>query len=520
MIGFKPYTIGFITDPTLSRDRMQIALRAVSHLREIADVRFFAGNLSEEELLGRIQNAHIDLLLAPWHKYLHYSRIEAFFGTSRLGGATMIGYFTEDIAPHELSEEEYHLRSILIDLNRLSSTEAGEILKLFLRDSTRSGIKSFLNPRTLVHYETWSAQVGLGFRIDTVLNLPEIKNAKWKNRTQSIRLLLSSLWSLVFDSGPGRRDLEKSQKERENRAYFECAADSGALIFRLCYAEPGWKSKDVLHQFWPGSMTPSHAGQILGQFSDLLRVHVDPESSELEITLVLYPSAPAERTSNILKSIWIEPLSKISHLERSLEHESTNESYHRPLVTHHHLIGNAVQQIEDLRQVIESRDETIRNLSSKGKMTETVFVYPNGLENDQLIHLISKKITESRSRMLALQHEYGNGEVQNSNDIYKADRIMRDIRELVTQQRNWITKLKSILLNAEEDLEPVFKRDGIQKNAPKNTLLSDPVSEEEEALSVAGTEQRTDRRPKKRNPYSTTLESSKEVPPKSSKKAS
>ncbi|RYZ66268.1 MAG: hypothetical protein EOP09_12925, partial [Proteobacteria bacterium] len=243
MQGLKPYTIGFVTDQSLSRERTQIALRAINQLREIADVRFFAGTLTEDELLKRVTNEHLDLLLVPWHQYLYLQRIEAHFGLTRTSGPTLIGYFAEDISPTEIHEEDYHFRAIFIDLNRLATQESADLLKLFLRDSTRWGIKPLAMPSTLVHYETWSAQVGIGFRIDTLLNLPEVANTNWSKRSNSIRILLSALWSMIFDHGPGKRDSKKSNEERANRAYFEFAADSKSLFFRLCYQEPGWKVK-------------------------------------------------------------------------------------------------------------------------------------------------------------------------------------------------------------------------------------------------------------------------------------
>jgi hypothetical protein len=493
--GFKPYTIGFITDPTLSRERTQIALRAVSQLRETADVRFLPGNLEEDELLARIRTESFDLLLAPWHLYLHYQKIEAHFGLARLGGPTMVGYFAEDLSPAELSEEDHHFRAILIDLNRLASKESGEILKLFLRDSTRWGIKPLLMPSTLVHYETWSAQVGLGFRMDTVLGLSEISNTNWKHRMNSIRMLITALWSLVFDHGPGRRDGLKNHNEREARAYFEFGADSTALVFRLCYHEPGWKVKDVLHQFWPGALSPSHAGQIIGQFADLLRVHVDPETSEIEVTAVLYPSAPSERAADIIKSIWIEPLSGPTRLERFYESDVTLETYHRPLITHHELIGNAVEKIDELKSILRKKEEMIKELTSKGNITETVFVYPNGRDNDQILQLFGKKAQESRTRVQSLHEQLNSLQADHGHDENRAQRLIREIKDLALLQKNWVIKLKSLIEAIQENMAPNFSPDEFNK-AP-NPLVSpiDPAAEEEAAIAVAGTQTR---QPKKR----------------------
>ena len=217
-----------------------------------------------------------------------------------------------------------------------------------MTDSTRWGLRPLMQSGTVLHFDSWTAQVGMGFRIDTVLNLNEIANSHWVKRANAVRVLLSALWSLIFDNGPGKADRARSGADRTSRAYFEVSADAHCLGFRLCYSEPGWKVKDVLHQFWPGALTPSAAGQILFQYSDMLRVHVDPDSSEIEIVCTLFPSGPSERATDILHTLWIEPISNMTRLERFSESPETQEHFHKPLVTHHALIGNAAEKIDEL----------------------------------------------------------------------------------------------------------------------------------------------------------------------------
>src|SRR5687768_44006 len=96
MQGTKPFTIGFVTDPCLSREKTQIALRALNSLRNIAEIRYYPGNLSETDLVERVKRETLDLLMVPWHTYLHYQKLEAQFGLTRTHGPTMVGYFAED----------------------------------------------------------------------------------------------------------------------------------------------------------------------------------------------------------------------------------------------------------------------------------------------------------------------------------------------------------------------------------------------------------------------------------------
>lgn len=490
MQGAKPFTIGFVTDPSLSREKTQIALRAINALRNYAEVRYYPGNVTEEELVSRVSKESLDLLLVPWHTYLHYQKLEAHFGLTRTHGPTLVGYFAEDVSPYELQEEDHHFRAILVDLNRLATTECATLLKSLLRDSTRWGLRPFLQPATPVHYETWAAQVGLGFRIDTVLALNEIASSNWVKRANSLRVLVSAMWSLIFDNGPGKADRGKSGAERTARGYFEVGADVHCLGLRLCYTEPGWKAKDVLHQFWPGALTPSTAGQILLQYADVLRVHVDPENSEIEVVVLLYPSAPAERATDLLRTLWIEPLSHLTRLERFVEAPETREHYHKPLVTHHDLIGNAADKIDVLKKELETRDHEIEDLKSKTGAKENIFIYPAGLDGEQLLDLFNRRVAESKMKIKSLQAQIAALRKDNPADMKEATRLAQEVRDLASRQKSWIAKIGEMIEAYEKAQLEQQEKTQVKTPAPEPVT---PESEEEAALAVAGTQTRQPR---------------------------
>lgn len=494
MQGSKPFTIGFVTDPCLSREKTQIALRALNSLRDIAEIRYYPGTLNEEQLVDRLKSETLDLLMVPWHTYLHYQKVEAQFGLTRTHGPTMVGYFAEDVSPFELQEEDHHFRAILIDLNRLTTTEASLVLRSFLRDSTRWGLRALLQPATPLHFESWTAQVGLGFRIDTVLNLNEIANSHWAKRANSVRVLIAALWSMIFDHGPGKADRGRNGADRTSRAYFEVAAEAHCMGFRLCYSEPGWKVKDVLHQFWPGALTPSAAGQILFQYSDLLRVHVDPDASEIEIVCALFPSGPAERSVDILRTLWIEPLSNLTRLERFSESPETQNEHHRPLVTHHALIGNAAEKIDDLKKQVDVKDHEIEELRSKGTTKENIFIYPSGLDGDQLVDLVNRRLTEIKAKIKSATSQLQSQRQDRDDELKEAARLIKEIRELQAQQKTWIARLAEIV----EEYQRQFAVAAQERTA---ALAIDPEisdqTDEEIALAAAGTQTRE---PKTRKP--------------------
>jgi len=503
MQGAKPFTIGFVTDPTLSREKTQIALRAVNALRSYADVRYYPGNLSEEDLITRVSKESFDLLLVPWHSYLHTHKLEAHFGLTRMHGPTVVGYFAEDISPFELQEEDHRFRAILVDLNRLTTEESSSVIKSLLRDSTRWGLKPLLQPANFLHYETWNAQVGLGFRIDSVLELNEIASSHWNKRSNTIRILISALWSLIFDNGPGKADRGKMGSEKPPRGYFEVSADSRGLGLRLCYVEPGWKVKDVLHQFWPGALTPSTAGQVLLQYADFLRVHVDPENSEIEVTVMLYPSAPSERAHDSLRTLWIEPLSHLTRLERFTESPETQEHYHKPLITNHDLIGRAAEKIDLLKKELTEKTGEIQNLKSKGNASENIFIYPAGLNGDQLLELFNRRVTESKLKIKSLQSQILLLRKDRNEDRLEATRLMQEIREHAASQKSWISKISETIENyhkaqAVQEEKAEAAASALSGTAKTAAPEGPQLSEEDLALSVAGTEQRQVKTPPKK----------------------
>lgn len=495
MSEVKLYTIGFVTDPSLSREKTQVALRAIHGLRSEAEIRYFPGNLTESELLERVEREPLDLLLVPWHMYLGYQKLEAHFGLSRTEGPTVAGWFAEDFSPYELEQQDHSFRAIFIDLNRLRPNESMVVLRSLLRDTTRWGLKPFLSPQTPLHFETWNSQLGLGFRIDTILVLPEIQNSQWIKRANSLRVIVSALWSLVFDQGPGKADTQKSAGTlAPPRGYFEIGADNKALGFRLCYTEPGWRVKDILHQFWPGGTKLSGAGQILTHYSDLFRVHVDPETSEVEIVCILFHSAPSESATDVMRTLWIEPLNKSCRFERFTEDPLMEEPFHKALVTHHNLIGNAAELIDNLKGKVEDQTKEIETLKTKGVTKENIFIYPAGFGGEQLLELFNRRIMENSSKLKSLQHQQSRLNLEKSADASESARLSKDARQLSVQKKNWLVTLRELYerlaeSNGVDDPDQPLALSALPELPPETPTT--PEEEEAQALAAAGTQERT-----------------------------
>src|SRR5579859_558845 len=138
-------TIAFVFDERLSRQRGAILTRIVNSIRQYAKIELISGKISEEELLKKLENAQYDLVLAPWYRYLAWSKIEGFYGLTRTSGPTFAGYFCESILPYELGEQADHYRAILLDFCNLDVAAIRLLMKSLLADARRTGILPLLS---------------------------------------------------------------------------------------------------------------------------------------------------------------------------------------------------------------------------------------------------------------------------------------------------------------------------------------------------------------------------------------
>ena len=303
----KPGTIAIIMDERLSRERGTLLARVINSMRTFTTVEILAGGTDEDQLLQKMEKGQYDLILVPWYRYLAWSRAEAFWGLTRTSGPTLAGYYCEQLLPYELGDQAEHLRAILLDFSNLAPSEICALVKSLQKDTLRSGIKPLLDADTKIYVENWYGGQGLGSRIDAFLATPELQEAKWSKRGNSMRITLNALWSLIYEEGPGKSDLAALAPQTP-KAYFQLACDREMAVFRLCYATPGWSPRDALTKFWPNPKTPSAPAQLLLKYPDFLRVHTFSNSQGLEIVAGFFPSAPSEQAHGQVQTLWVEPL--------------------------------------------------------------------------------------------------------------------------------------------------------------------------------------------------------------------
>jgi hypothetical protein len=379
----------FLIDDRVSHERVAILTRTLQSLKKQFNIEILQGNeTTEDQLIQKIEKQRTQLVFLPLHRYQNWIRVEGYFGINRTSGPTVAGYFCEPILFHQFSDPTGQTRRIILDFSILSVPELTVLIRSLLIDTQRSGLKPLLNPNSLLYCESWYSSQGHGTRTDHILNLPEIAKTEWIKRSNSIRILLSALWSLVYEEGPGKVAIPQGSAARTAKAYFQIGADETCLALRLYYyVLPHCSPTEAVKRFWPDRASPISTSQLLLKYSDFLRIHTIHETSDLEVVIGLFNSAPSEKGFETAHSIWIEPLSAKLIVETPYEAPGPNQPQLRALPSvsatdtkprlvaddkapsdsaKERAILDATTKIKELRQKVQERDDAIRELKAGG----------------------------------------------------------------------------------------------------------------------------------------------------------
>lgn len=295
-------------DDRLSHDRKTVFHRTVQQLKSKFGIEVFSSSITEDALLQELEKSKYGLVLLPWYHYLQWKRVEAFFGTYRLQGTTVAGYFADALLPFEFSTIPNYQRFILLDFYRWESADIEWILRSLLTTRTHSGLAGLCTRTTPVYVDEWFDDAASAPRsIENCLKLPIVQNTTFGPRTSSIRLYLTSLWSMCFE---GRHALPSQTPA----ATFEVAEIQQKLVIKLLF-----ETSEHTLQRMMGALWPAATGSTASLFSplkemsrqvDYLRVQQFPESQQVEITGIFFPQAPVLQFPNELRGWWIEPLQK------------------------------------------------------------------------------------------------------------------------------------------------------------------------------------------------------------------
>ncbi len=448
-------------------------------MKKYAQIELINGSSTEDVILAKMKSQEYDLVLAPWYRYLHWRKVEAFYGLTRTSGPTFAGYFCEQLLPYELGEQTDHLRAIILDFSSLPTHEAVLLLRSLLKDHLRSGIRPLLDPHATIYCENWHTGQGIGNRMDQVLALPEIQKTEWMKRATSIRISLSALWSLVYEEGPGKSEFAQTITGASPKAYFQVAADKTTLVLRICYSMASWTPKDALSRFWPNAKSFTSPAQLLLRFCDFTRVHLIAETNDVEVVAGFFASAPAEKTPNETRTLWVEPIAPntvseipfetpnaaVPHLryltgqkksqtealtrqvaEEVDEHDEESLPVGDPHNPRDRFLIQAAKKIRDLKKSLHERDQAIRELRSGGVGTSKPLPPPDA---EALLEAFQEKYFEARYQIR--QFELKIIEFESSGaSAGEIESLRKQMAELADRKREWIKSLASTLENYHE----------------------------------------------------------------------
>jgi hypothetical protein len=456
--------VAFVIDERLSREKAAILTRVVNQVRQWAEVDVIGGAIEEDALLRKLEAKTYDLVLAPWYRYLAWSHIEAFYGLTRTSGPTFAGYFCDTVLPYEIGEQADHLRAILLDFNNLSTSEASLILRCLIKDHTRSGILPLFEPGTFVFYENWFGGQGLGLRIDSILGIPGIANSEWIKRSRALRVCFMSLWSLIYDEGPGKGEFTQAITSSTPKAAFQIAVDNHCLVMRLCYSMPSWTPRDALRIFWPVSNAPTSAGQLLTKYADFVRVHTIPEASDVEITVGFFESGASEKAFDQVHTLWIEPIAATLVSEIPFETHSPDATHLKPLPTaalqpkkagepawnkgaekaKDRFIFEAANKIRELKKELDDKNEALKELRRGGVGTAKTMA---PLDAESLLEMFQEKYFESRLQIRKFQLEIADLEEKDNLHEYEDQiaALKHKMESLEKREKLWLKKIAETL---------------------------------------------------------------------------
>ena len=347
------FRIALVFDDRLTQDRKSIFARTITILKSHFVIDIFPGHTTEEELLAQFEREEYSLILLPWYKYIAWKKIDSFFGSLRLQGPVVAGYYADAVMVFDFSTLPNYHRLILLDFYHFDQNEMEFILRSFMNQNLRSGFSGVYGKNTTIYFSNWYDNDALSTRcLDHIFKMPLLQNTTWNLRAQSIRFYLTALWTLCFQE-------KKSVLSSEPCAEFEIAEFDKRLAMKLVFESNDLTLKQMMEYFWPSTSQPNPTVTELIRHSDFIRVHHYPENHKIEITAFFIPSAPCQNFPTEVRGYWIEPL-KMKFLNVTAK-EAQEELFLKRLpiaLPPFELLSQNMQMISDyLRNMLQNMGE-------------------------------------------------------------------------------------------------------------------------------------------------------------------
>jgi hypothetical protein len=472
MPGGSPKKIGkllILPDERLSQQKTINLNRLINRFRIFANVRTLRPRLSEDEMLAQITIEAPDLVLIPWHRYLEWKKVEGYFGITRTSGPTVAGYHCSEMVPRDMGLTANYYRAILLDLGSSQPAECSLLVRALMSDQTRAGILPLFETNTRIYCDPWFVVEGVGRRLDAILGLPELAEHDWLTRSNTIRILVSTLWSLVFDENRGSNELRRAAAAQTPSASLQVGASAQCLALRLSYTTPGKGPKDALADFWPTLENPSGASKLLQRHSDCLRVHRFTAGVETEVLAILFRSAGAERAPERLHNLWIEPLDEELSLEAPFPGMGSGGGHlaslpgasltipraatSTKLETIESHVKKLEARLEALRHELRERDTLIAELKRGGVGGASHLLTP---DTDTLLNAFLDRFLIAHDELLdAAERIKECGTSDAVAHLAELRQLRQKIAGLKRHEEDWVRKLADLIRVFQDDRERI-----------------------------------------------------------------
>jgi hypothetical protein len=372
--------IAFILDDRLPHDRKTIFARTVSVLKNKFLVEVMPATMTEDELLAHLQANPYSLVMLPWYKYLLWKKIEGFFGSLRLQGPTVAGYFADAVLPFEFSGAPNYHRTILLDLYRMEQTEIELMVQSLVYDDKRTGLSGFQNRHSIIYQGEWFHGDHNSTRcVDSALKIPLLQNGTWTSRQAALRFYMTALWMLCFHE-------KRSFPDTSACATLELGELNKHLLIRLNFDSNELTLKRMMEYLWPSGAKENLPVNEMVKHSDFLRIHHYPENHHIEITAFFSHDAPSLNHPGEVRGFWIEPLKK-KYIR------TTEEEFLKCIPIQH---DQSMKMGENLHVAIESIRKTLLQASSVGQ-SEIRALDPQIINLRFLMNEIDKRFTTGKT---------------------------------------------------------------------------------------------------------------------------
>ena len=372
--------IAFFMDDRLPHDRKGVFTKLVSVLRPKYNFEIIPASFSEADFLKHLESHTYTVILLPWYRYLSWKKLETRFGSLRLEGPTIAGYFADAILPFELSSMPSFHQMILLDFYRLDSFEIETLLQALIFPDQKAGFRGILPLTTPIHHQDWFDHDGANTRcIDAIMNTALLKSKRWEPRTQQLRFFLTALWTLGFSDRSGRRTGERV-------AQLEIAEFSKRIAIKFVIEDAELTLKQTMEYFWPSQNHQNQAIHAMIKNSDFIRVAHFPESRQVEITAFFLESSPTLHHPGEMRGFWIEP-QKLKYLRSSAE-----ESFTKRIPIHTAKRDLVTEQFHEVLEHLKAVHLSLGNISHEER-----FIMEHQVSNIRfLIQAIEKKVAERK----------------------------------------------------------------------------------------------------------------------------